>query len=56
MRANADHHECIAVCVDDLMFASEDPETIVMTLVEKQQFKLKGTGPAEFHLCCDFFH
>jgi len=55
MRDKGDHYKCIAVCVDDLMFASKDPETIVKTLVEKYQFKLKGTGPTEFHLGCDFF-
>jgi len=55
MRDKGDHCECIAVHVDDLMFASKDPETVVKTLMEKCQFKLKGTGPTEFHLGCDFF-
>jgi len=55
MRDKGDHYEYIAVYVDDLMFASKDPETIVKTLMEKYQFKLKGTGPTEFHLGCDFF-
>jgi len=50
-----DHCEHIAVCIDDLMFPSKDPETIVKTLVKKHQFKLKGTGPNVFHLGCDFF-
>jgi len=55
MRDKGDHYEYIAVYVDDLMFASKDPETIVKTLMEKYQFKLKGTGHTEFHLGCDFF-
>jgi len=55
MRDKGDHCKCIAVHVDDLMFASKDPETVIKTLAEKCQFKLKGTGPAEFHLGCDFF-
>jgi len=55
MRDKGDHCKHSAVCVDDLMFASKDPETIVKTLVEKCQFKLKGTGPSEFYLGCDFF-
>ena len=55
MRDKGDHCEHIAVHVDDLMIASKDPEAIVKILVEKYQFKLKGTGPTEFHLGCDFF-
>jgi len=55
MRDMGDHCEHIAVHVDDLMIASKDPEAIVKTLMEKCQFKLKGTSPAEFHLGCDFF-
>jgi len=56
MRNKGDHYEYIAVYVDDLMIASKDPEGIVKMLMEKYHFKLKGTGPTEFHLCCDFFH
>jgi len=37
------------------MIASKDPEAIVKIPMEKCHFKLKGTGPAKFHLCCDFF-
>jgi len=55
MRDKGDHYKHLAVHIDDLMFATKDPETIVKTLVEKCQFKLKGTGPTEFHLGCDFF-
>jgi len=55
MRNIGDHREHIAVCVDDSMIASEDPEVIVKMLMEKHQFKLKGTGPTKFHPGCDFF-
>jgi len=55
MRDMGGHYECIAAYVNDLMIASEDPEAIVKTLMEKCQFKLKGTGPTKFHLGCDFF-
>jgi len=34
---------------------SKDPGSIVKLLTEKHQFKLKRTGPTEFHLGCDFF-
>jgi len=55
MRDKGDHHEHIAVCVDDLLIASKDPELIVKMLMEKHQFKLKGAGPTKFHLGFDFF-
>jgi len=47
--------EHIAACVGDLLIASKDPDSVVKLLTEKCQFKLKGTGPTEFHLGCDFF-
>jgi len=53
-RDKGDHCEHIAVCVDDLMIASRDPETIALILVKEHCFKLKGTGPTKFHLGCDF--
>jgi len=55
MRDKGDHYEYIAVYVDDLMIASKDPDSIIKILMEKYQFKLKGTGPTKFHLGCDFF-
>jgi len=55
MRDKGDHYEHIAACVDDLMIASKDPDLIIKMLMEKRQFKLKGTGPTKFHLGCDFF-
>jgi hypothetical protein len=50
-----DHYEHIAVYVDDLAIASKDPNGIIRALTEDHKFKLKGTGPIEFHLGCDFF-
>jgi len=44
MRDKGDHHECIAVCVDNLLIASKDPDSIVKLLTETCQFKLKGTA------------
>jgi len=55
MRNKGDHYVYIAVCVDDLMIASKDPDLVIKMLLEKCQFKLKGTGPTKFHLGCDFF-
>jgi len=55
MRACDDHYEYIAAYVDDLAIASRDPKAITTELEDKYKFKLKGTGPIEFHLGCDFF-
>jgi len=55
MRDCGDHYEYIAVYVDNLMIASKDPDLIIKMLMEKHHFKLKRTGPTEFHLGCDFF-
>ena len=62
-RANSDiwmqekdgHYEYVAVYVDDLLIASQDPQVIIDWLEKKNLFKLKGTGPVSFHLGCDFF-
>jgi len=35
MRDKGDHCECIAACVDDLMIASKDPDSIITMLMEK---------------------
>ena len=55
MRDMGDHYEYIAVYVDDLLICSKDPQAIVDTLTNDHKFKLKGTGPIDFHLGCDFF-
>ena len=55
MRPKGDHYEYIAVYTDDLMIASKDPEGIIHELTDVQKFKLKGTGPVQFHLGSDFF-
>ena len=55
MRRRGNKCEHIAVCVDDLAAACEDPEVAARTLREKHHFKLKGTGTITFHLGCDFF-
>ena len=47
-------YEYVGVYVDDLAMAMVDPSDFVKTLTEKYKFKLKGTGPLEFHLGCDF--
>lgn len=55
MRRADDYYEYIAVYVDDLAIASKDPADIIRVLIDDCKFRLKGTGPIEFHLGCDFF-
>jgi hypothetical protein len=56
MKDKGDHYEYIAVYVDNLLITSRNPEAIVESLESKPvNFKLKGTGPLEFHLGCDYF-
>ena len=54
MRRKGSHYEYIAVYVDDLAIAAKDPAEITETLQTTYGFKLKGVGPLEFHLGCDF--
>jgi hypothetical protein len=55
MRPNNGVYEYVAVYVDDLAIAMKEPQVLVDVLEKKHNFKLKGTGPIEFHLGCDFF-
>ena len=55
MQDKGDHYECIAACVDDLLIASRNAQSIIDSLTNECKFKLKGTGPISFHLGCDFF-
>ena len=56
MRNCGDHYEYLAVYVDDLLIASRNPQAIIDSLEKApNNFKLKGTGPLECHLGCDFF-
>jgi hypothetical protein len=47
-------YEYIAVYVDDLCIAAIDPDEILGQLKGKYKYKLKGDGPIEFHLGCNF--
>ena len=49
-----DHYEYIAVYVDDLAIASKDPQSIINVLTKAHGFKLKGTGPIDYHLGMTF--
>jgi Reverse transcriptase (RNA-dependent DNA polymerase) len=56
MRDKGDHYEHLACYVDDLLIGSRDPQAIVAQLESSpHSFKLKRTGPMEYHLGCDYF-
>ena len=55
MRPNGNVYEYIASYVDDLCIAAKDPASIIDTLEKTYGYKLKGTGPIEYHLGCDYF-
>ena len=54
MRPAGDHYEYVAVYVDDLAFAVDNPQQFVDTLRDKHNLKLKGTGPISYHLGVNF--
>jgi hypothetical protein len=47
-------YKYIAVYVDDLCISSKDPKAITDMLTEQYGFKLKGTGPIDYHLSMTF--
>jgi hypothetical protein len=49
-----DLYEYIAVCVANLCILSKDPKAITDMLTEQYGFKLKGTGPIDYHLGMTF--
>ena len=55
MRKNGNVYEYIAAYVDDLCIAAKDPAAIIEALEKTHAYKLKGTGPIEYHLGCDYF-
>ena len=55
MRDKGDHYEYIAAYVDDLLIVSRNCQAVIDMLTNDCNFKLKGTGPINFHLGCDFF-
>jgi hypothetical protein len=54
MRLNGDLYEYVATYVDDLCLGMLDPKSFTDTLQKKYNFKLKGTGPIDFHLVQSF--
>jgi hypothetical protein len=48
-------YEYVGVHVDDLALAMDDPKAFRDILINKYDFKLKGSGGISFHLGCGFF-
>ena len=48
-------YEYIAVYVDDLCIAAQDPKEIINVLKSKYHLKVKGDGPLTYHLGADYF-
>ena len=41
---------------DDLVITSRNPQKIMDALENDSGFKLKGVGPIQYHLGCDYTH
>ena len=54
LREMKDKYEYIIIHVDDLLIASEEPQKIILDMKGKFKLKIKGDGPLEYHLGCDF--
>ena len=55
MRKCDDHYKYIATYVDDLAIIIKDPQSLINQLkAAPYNFKLKGSGPLNFHLGCGF--
>ena len=55
MKDMGDHYDYIVAYVDDLLVASKNPSAYTDELQQRFGFKLKGTGPASYHLGVDYF-
>ena len=54
LRERRNKYEYIDIYVDDLLIASEEPQKIIQDLEDKFMLKIKGDGPLEYHLGCDY--
>ena len=54
MRENDGIYEYIAIYVDDIIIVARNPNEIIKALKDVHNFKLKGVGPLEYHLGCDY--
>ncbi|KAL7580434.1 hypothetical protein ACA910_004455 [Epithemia clementina (nom. ined.)] len=52
---NGTKYEYVTIYVDDLLIATENPKELIDQLKEKFNLKIKGDGPLEYHLGCDYY-
>ena len=55
MRRNGNIYKYMAIYVDDLCIVTKDSKSIIDTLKNNYDFKLKNTGEISYHLGCVFF-
>ena len=58
LKKNLKHnlYEYIAVYVDDLCIAAQNPKELINIIKSKYQLKVKGIGPLTYHLGADYYH
>ena len=54
LRERKTKYEYIAIYVDDLLMASDDPQNIIHDLKNKFKLKIKRDGPLEYHHGCEY--
>ena len=54
LREMKNKYEYIAIYVDDLLIASEEPHKIIPNLKDKFKLMVKGDGPFEYHHGWDY--
>ena len=54
LRKMRDKYKYIAIHVDDLLIASQEPTAILQDLKQKFKLKIKGGGLLEYQLGCDY--
>jgi hypothetical protein len=54
VQCDGDYYEYIAVHVNNLAIPSKHPKGITDTLTNTYRFKLKGTGPIDYHIGMSF--
>ena len=54
LREMKDKYKYTVIYVDDLLIASKEPHKIIQDLKEKFKLEIKGDGPLEYQLGCDY--
>ena len=49
---SSNYYKYITLYIDNLLIASKNPKVIIITLLNKYKFKLKGTGSIKYYIRC----